>query len=316
LANLSGCKPCLPTQSNAGPDQLNLSGTSVILTANSPASDEQGTWALVKGNGGVLSSTNSPNTVFTKGTDTSYTAVWAIFGPCGASIDSVHLNFPAPIVPSCGFMINYGGENYSTVKIGQQCWMAKNLNVGIVLDSNAQSNNNATIEKYCHRNDTANCGIFGGLYQWGEAVQYSNGANNTTSPSPTFSGNVQGICPQGWHIPSDAEWCTLIKGLDPSFGCAAIGWSGTNGAGLLKSVSSLWAAPNTGATNSSGFSALPAGYLANRQFNSIGIYAGFWSITEQLSSTVFVPTITSQFRYMNRGPVAKNYGMSVRCLKD
>ena len=57
---------------------------------------------------------------------------------------------------------------------------------------------------------THNCTTYGGLYQWAEAVQYKNGATNATSPSPAFSGNVQGICPTGWHIPTSAEFTNII----------------------------------------------------------------------------------------------------------
>jgi len=285
------CKPCRTTVANAGPDQLNCTGTTTLLNASMPQVDEVGTWSVVQGSGAVFSSPNSPSTVFTKGADSSYAAVWAIFGPCGASIDTIHVNFPAPILPSCGQVISFAGENYPSVKIGSQCWLTKNMNVGQLVDSTADQGNNGLVEKYCYQNDTTKCSIYGGLYQWAEAVQYQNNATNLASPIPAFSGNVQGICPQGWHVPSDAEWCTLIKGLDPSYSCTTLGWSGSNGGGKLKSTNNLWPSFNVGANNLSGFSALPSGYRNNRTFYSLGIYTGFWSISEGISSVSIISSV-------------------------
>ncbi|MEY4866868.1 MAG: hypothetical protein RLY64_1122, partial [Bacteroidota bacterium] len=120
---------------------------------------------------------------------------------------------------ACGQAVTYAGESYPTVQIGTQCWFQKNLNVGtMILGANDQTNN-STLEKYCYNNDPSNCAIYGGLYQWAEAVQYQNGASNTASPSPAFSGNVKGICPTGWHVPSDGDWCTLTIFLDSTVDC-------------------------------------------------------------------------------------------------
>jgi len=63
-----------------------------------------------------------------------------------------------------------------------------------------EQTDNTIIEKYCYNNDSANCNLYGGLYQWAEAVQYQNDATNTTSPSPAFYRHVLGICPTGWHL--------------------------------------------------------------------------------------------------------------------
>jgi len=116
-------------------------------------------------------------------------------------------NSPAPF--ACGQSVTYAGESYPTVQIGTQCWFQKNLNVGTMIQGANDQTNNSVLEKYCYNNDTANCAIYGGLYQWAEAVQYQNGATNTTSPSPAFSGNINGVCPNGWHVPSDGEWSTI-----------------------------------------------------------------------------------------------------------
>jgi uncharacterized protein (TIGR02145 family) len=155
------------------------------------------------------------------------------------------------------------------------------------------------------------------LYQWAEAVQYQNGASNTTSPNPAFTGSVRGICPTGWHLPSDAEYCTLTTFLDATVNCSTNGWSGTDAGGKMKSVSGLWISPNIGATNSSGFSALPGGYrYTYGTFANIGYNSCFWSSSES-SSTLAV------IRYLNyfnsdifRGYDYKYGGFSARCTQD
>jgi uncharacterized protein (TIGR02145 family) len=146
------------------------------------------------------------------------------------------------------------------------------------------------------------------LYQWAEAVQYQNGASNTTLPSPAFSGYVKGICPTGWHIPSDIEWDKLISFL----GNVAI--SGNS----VKSLSSLWLS-TSGNTNRSGFSALPGGKNGGIfGFNYIRTYTSFWSYYANNSSSssageYLLNYNQSVFR-LNNTP--KSVGNSVRCLKD
>ncbi len=298
------------TIANAGPDQLSLTGTTATLAANALAAGETGAWSMVAGSGGSLSSNNNPSAMFTKGTDSSYTLVWTITGPCGNSQDTVNLSFqnlvmniPCPGISS----VNYAGESYPTVQIGTQCWFAKNLNVGtMVLGANDQTNN-STLEKYCYNNDPANCATYGGLYQWAEAVQYQNGASNTTSPSPAFTGNVRGICPTGWHLPSDGEWSSLQTTL---------GGSSVAG-GALKSTSGLWISPNAGATNSSGFSALPGGYRdINGSFYAIGINTVFWSSSRSSSATAVTLGLVYDSSRINRGSEDKGGGFSARCTQD
>ncbi len=218
---------------------------------------------------------------------------------------------------ACGQAVNYAGESYPTVQIGTQCWFQKNLNVGTMIQGANDQTNNSTLEKYCINNDTANCSIYGGLYQWAEAVQYQNGASNTTNPSPAFSGNVKGLCPTGWHLPSDAEYCTLTMFLDATVNCGTFGWSGTDVGGKMKSTSGLWNFPNIGATNSSGFSALPGGWRdTDGVVYSIGTYPFFWSSSESSSTNAVRRGLDFDGSNIYRGDRNKNLGYSVRCLKD
>ncbi len=226
-------------------------------------------------------------------------------------------NVSTPGTFACGQAVTYAGESYPTVQIGTQCWFAKNLNVGSMITGTSDQMNNSTLEKYCYNNDPANCSTYGGLYQWAEAVQYQNGASNTASPSPAFSGNIKGICPTGWHLPSDAEYCTLTTFLDASANCSVIGTSSSIAGGLLKSTSGLWTSPNTGATNSSGFSALPGGYRGtSSSFNYIGVDTGFWSSSESSSTNAVIRSVGYDLSGIGRGNDGKDYGFSARCTQD
>jgi len=145
-----------------------------------------------------------------------------------------------PFIHFCGDTLidQRDGKRYPTIKIGVQCWMQKNLNVGMMISGSVNQANNGILEKYCFNNDPANCEIYGGLYSWYEMMAYSN---------VTL---LQGICPLGWHIPSYSEWDTLVSFL---------GGSAVAGGKMKEPGYTHWLLPNTGADNSSGFDAIGAG---------------------------------------------------------
>ena len=310
------CFPKLPF-AFAGSDQIKFSNSNIdtiLLSGNSPGSGNVGSWRIVSGAGGIIVSPNDSITKFIGVLSENYILEWTISGPCGVSKDSVFLYYRRP----CGQAVTYSGESYPTVQIGTQCWFAKNLNVGSMIQGSSNQTNNGIIEKYCYNNLLANCDTFGGLYQWAEAVQYQNGASNYTSPSPTFSGNVQGFCPTGWHLPSDVEYCTLATFLDALANCSILsGTSSSIAGGMLKSTSGLWTSPNTGATNSSGFSALPGGSRRiNGGFLNIGMTAYYWSLNEYAANTAFYNTLQSSNSTLNNYTNNKEIGYSVRCIQD
>jgi uncharacterized protein (TIGR02145 family) len=311
------------TTASAGPDQISLTGTTATLAANAPAAGETGTWTIASGSGATLSNANNPAATFTKGTDSSYTLVWTIAGPCGSSRDTVKVSFqtlvmntPCPGVAS----VTYAGETYPTVQIGSQCWLAKNLNVGTMINSAAavdSQKNNGVIEKYCYNNDPANCTTYGGLYQWAEAVQYKNGASNTASPNPAFTGNIQGICPAGWHLPSDAEYCALTTFLDALANCNVFGTSSTTAGIALKSTNLWYSNVGTQGTNSSGFSALPGGSRNTfGAFYNIGGNTYFWSSSESFATGAIYRYLYYYYSNVFRYNDSKSYGFSVRCTQD
>ncbi|MBU3942699.1 hypothetical protein KKA24_01805, partial [Patescibacteria group bacterium] len=186
----------------------------------------------------------------------------------------------------CPSNITYEGQNYPIVTIGNQCWFANNLNVGIMIAGTSGQGNNGIIEKYCYNNTTANCDTYGGLYQWNEAMQY------------TTTEKAQGICPAGWHIPSDAEIYTLENYLATG-ACSATrtGW-GCNPAGQ--------AFLNTP----------PAGRrMIAGNFGSINLHLNLWSSTGNVASA------WRRYLYIGQSTIYRNtygtgYGFTVRCLKD
>jgi uncharacterized protein (TIGR02145 family) len=196
-------------------------------------------------------------------------------------------------IQPCGTLtVDYGGKIYHTIQIGTQCWLKENLDVGTRIDGSQNQNNDGVIQKYCYNNDQNNCTIYGGLYLWNETMQY-----DTTQ-------GAQGICPNGWHIPTLAEFQTLVS-VVVSDGKAlkAVGQGSGMGAG----------------TNTSGFSALLAGErYKNGYFAWLNFYSQFWSSTAYDAVYANSIGLTSY-----DGDIHLNYyrnkedaGFSVRCLKD
>ena len=188
----------------------------------------------------------------------------------------------------------YSGTTYNTVLIGDQCWLKENLNIGTMItttpDQEQDQNNNGTMEKYCYDNNPRNCDTFGGLYQWDEAMQYTN------------SEGSQGICPEGWHIATLADFDTLKAEVNNDGNALkAIGEGTGSGAG----------------TDTSGFSALLAGYEATNSFNYFSEFASFWSSTELNSfdkvNSMYLNDFDSEIYLVNN---AKDLGFSIRCVKD
>jgi uncharacterized protein (TIGR02145 family) len=191
--------------------------------------------------------------------------------------------------------VNYEGQVYSTVKIGDQCWMKDNLNVGTRIDGQYGAGNNGLIEKYCYSDDPANCDIYGGMYQWDEMMKYN------AQPG------TQGICPPGgWHLPTDAEWTAMTDYLG---GVQVAG-------GKLKEIGiSHWNDPNTGATNESGFTALGSGIRTEwGNFTDMGNRTSFWT-----STPTGMDATGRTLSFTDAGVTSLGYskdaGFSVRCVR-
>jgi uncharacterized protein (TIGR02145 family) len=130
---------------------------------------------------------------------------------------------------------------------------------------------------------------------------------------------VQGICPSGWHVPTDAEWCSVTNFLDATVNCSAIGWSGTDAGGKMKETGTIhWNSPNLGATNNSGFTALPGGNRSNTSgsFDYLSSNSYWWSSSLYDTSYPRIRGMVNDNAQVYRLYNHKSYGFSVRCLKN
>ena len=221
---------------------------------------------------------------------------------------------------TCGTdTVSYGGKNYATVQIGTQCWFRENLNVGTMLASAATMpddtaptlNNPDTVQKWCYNNDSAICNTDGGLYTWAEANALANSCNTTTC---TPSEPNQGICPTGWHIPSDAEQYTLenyLKDSGQTCNAARVNVWDCSSAGSKLSTLVL------NGNNSSGFTALIAGARSSAgSFAWRGSSEYFWSSWSGSASHTWVRYLNPDYAKVCRSAIPKTYGVSVRCFKN
>jgi uncharacterized protein (TIGR02145 family) len=190
---------------------------------------------------------------------------------------------------------DYDGNIYQTIKIGNQVWMAENLR-------SLHYSDGTPINYYNYNNDTLNVKIYGRLYS-------SRAATRGTGSSNSNPSNVQGIAPKGWHLPSKAEWQQLADYL-----------GGLNIAGgkMKESGTAHWASPNTGATNESGFNALPAGiYDFTKVFQWLSEYSCFSTSTFDLNMMEATAVrLQSSDAKMIFGDFHPDDAVSVRCIKD
>lgn len=186
--------------------------------------------------------------------------------------------------------VTYEGKVYNTVKIGNQCWLKENLDVGTMIPGKENQTDNGVIEKYCYENDPNNCNTYGALYQCNEAMQY------------VTSEGTQGICPPGWHMPSIAEFQTLSSSV-------------ANNSNSLKVV--VQGFGGSVAPNSSGFSAFLSGYrYLDGYFYDLDYDASFWSSTQVNSGFAYNMYLCFTERDIGLYVMRKAFGFCIRCIKD
>jgi uncharacterized protein (TIGR02145 family) len=211
-----------------------------------------------------------------------------------------------PSQPSNGYgenITDVDGNVYKTVIIGTQHWMAQDLNTSKYSDGtpipNITDNNQwaqTTTPAWCYYgNDPSYGEVYGKLYNGYVLNSKNNGGKN--------------VCPTGWHVSTDAEWMTLVEylgGLDVA------------GDKLKEAGDSHWNVPNTDASNSSLFTALPGGLRegSNGAFGWITVYGTWYTSTEMTSSSVWARQIHQNETKINRWTNVKTNGFSVRCVKD
>ena len=194
------------------------------------------------------------------------------------------------------------GNSYKTVTIGKQTWMAENLKVSKYSDGttipsvtdNIQWAQLSTAAWAYYNNDATNNAKYGKLYNWYAVSKTTNGNKN--------------VCPSGWHVPTDTEWVVLTDYL-----------GGENVAGgKMKEVDTInWVSPNTDATNTSLFTALPGGVrFFNGGYGNIGSLGFWWSSTDYNSNTWSRRLKNSDGVFDSSNVSKKTDGLSVRCLKD
>ncbi len=179
------------------------------------------------------------------------------------------------------------GKKYGTVKIGSQCWMKDNLNVGTMVTSSTVQSNNSIIEKYCYNDGAGDCNTYGGLYQWNEAMNYT-----------TASGG-QGICPNGWHLPTNSEWQALQNTVG------------------INSVSKLIV------SGSSGFDGEYSGVFngTTKLFEGQSNFSLFW--TSSIDGSITYPfrrglynSFTEVYTGSGNVSTSPDYGYCVRCVSN
>jgi len=187
------------------------------------------------------------------------------------------------------------GKVYKTVAIGNQTWMAENLNY-------------ETANSYWYNNSSDSGDIYGRLYTWDAAMAGASSSNSNPS-------GVQGVCPSGWHLPSDNEWKQLEMFLGMSQSEAdTYGFRGTDEGKKMKSTSG-WR-DNRNGTNSSGFNALPGGLRTTYRSQLLSQDGLWWSSSEYSSSASLTRTLFYANDNVNRFQYNKPDCFSVRCLKD
>jgi len=188
--------------------------------------------------------------------------------------------------------VNYGGETYQTVVIGSQIWFQRNLNYDVQ-------------GSVCYDNDPANCTKYGRLYDWATAMALSPSCDSI-SCAGQLKPKHQGICPSGWHIPSNADWNELMRYVD--------GESWTAG-GKLKAKSG-WNEGGNG-TDEFGFSALPGGYgYSGGYFYVVGNIGRWWSSSEYLSYYAYYWRMYYIGESASLDHDGKLFLYSVRCVQD
>lgn len=300
-----------PTTADAGADITpNCGETNATLNGNTPTVGT-GEWTVISGSATIT----NPNSPTSDVTDLAVqgTAVlrWTISNaPCNDSSDDVEI-----ITSSCG------------PTCGTQVWAEENADVGTMINSDEggqEQFDNGVIEKFCYNNVAANCATYGGLYEWGEAMDYGPSQNC----DPCGSGGTQGICPTGYHVPTDLEWSRYEHCVETTIaptGSTNLStfqnntWErGTNsnaGPGAKMKVTPSHT-PSWDGTNESGFTALPGGWIGgNGESNDLGFDAFFWTATEDGTAAWERDMFSGDGRII-RSTLPKHYGFALRCIKD
>ncbi|MCK4661302.1 MAG: hypothetical protein KAT68_00440 [Bacteroidales bacterium] len=217
---------------------------------------------------------------------------------------------------------DYDGNIYNTVKIGDQWWMAENLKTTHYADGTPLvdgtlagdiTGNYTTKYYFWNNNDSANyTETYGTLYTWAAAMNGQSSSNNNPS-------EVQGVCPAGWHLPSDVEWEKLAVYIsNDNGGYAQYDDDWLNVGGHLKATSGWGSDGDGNGTDDYGFSGLPGGLRPDYGsfVGGIGHYGTWWPSTESYNSSAYGRGLMDEHSGFDRSNYLKSYGFSVRCVRD
>jgi len=230
---------------------------------------------------------------------------------CSNDDENNNGNEPGGGSPSgCGVDYNYVGgtgcdiSGYKFEEIGTQTWMAQNLNCDVA------------VAVKCYDGKPANCEKYGGLYDWATAMALPPKCNSVLSTSdPDCAIKIpyhRGICPSGWHIPSDADWNVLMKKANPS--CSDN--SDCANAGTKLKATSGWCSNGNG-TDDFKFAALPGGYSnSDGYFLNVGYYGRWWSASEYTANYAYRRYMGYDYENVLWSHKYKGVLLSVRCVKD
>jgi len=206
------------------------------------------------------------------------------FANCEASATINVFNFPFSIF-NCGDSLTDIRDNrkYPTIQLGSQCWLAANLNYGIQISGSQSQRDNCIPEKYCYNDIPALCALSSALYQWDELMRYED------------SEEIQGLCPPGWHVPSETEWNQLFAFYqNNAFAGAPLKYTGY-----------------------SGFNAfLNGAMLLNRDWYYPAFAAFFWSSTSHGPFKAWAHGLNEYNYSVSFYPALRSNAFSVRCLMD
>jgi uncharacterized protein (TIGR02145 family) len=210
----------------------------------------------------------------------SYANTWG----CNAN-QSQLITVVNPVPFNCDDMLTdlRDGKQYPTIKIGTQCWMAKNLDYGTQIPSASTQRDNCVWEKYCYQEITTNCTSMGGLYQWDEMMRYQ------LTPA------LQGICPPAWHVPTEDEWTTLFNNY----------------------ISNGFAGSPLKSSGYSGFNALLDGVLFDEvKFDFTTFSTFIWSSTSEGTNKAWAHAFNTFNPSVSTYPGNRSNAFVIRCLKD
>jgi len=232
----------------------------------------------------------------------------------------VMVSRPCPDTP---FVSDFEGNLYTTVRIGNQCWMRENMRTRHYSNGDTLVNGNGmgyydpydTTKYWFDYDDDPNVSaIYGRLYTWSAVMNGIHG--------PNFS-MIQGICPAGWHVPTDEEWLSLENFLGwISDEAKQMEWGGTNAGGKLKEAGyEHWLYPNVGATNESGFSALPGGAGSPMGYSFSLKYEGYWwtATPDELDpeyKEIYLRMLSYGLYSIEKFSDWRGFAYSIRCLKN